>query len=72
MRMKRVAVIGGGPGGLYFAGLWKRRHPADVVKVFEHNPEGATFGFGVVFSAKAMDFLRTDDPETADLVTARM
>lgn len=70
--MKRVAVIGGGPGGLYFAGLWKRRHPADVVKVFEHNPEGATFGFGVVFSAKAMDFLRTDDPETADLVTARM
>lgn len=70
--MKRVAIVGGGPGGLYFAYLWKTRHPADTVRVFEQNPEGATFGFGVVFSARAMDFLRADDPETADLITARM
>ncbi|VDC19071.1 FAD-dependent monooxygenase [Pseudogemmobacter humi] len=70
--MKRVAVMGGGPGGLYFACLWKSRHPADSVTVFEQNPEGATFGFGVVFSERAMDFLRADDAETADLITTKM
>jgi 2-polyprenyl-6-methoxyphenol hydroxylase-like FAD-dependent oxidoreductase len=70
--MKSVAILGGGPGGLYFAYLWKSRHPKDAVRVFEQNPEGATFGFGVVFSARAMDFLRADDPETADLIAAKM
>jgi 2-polyprenyl-6-methoxyphenol hydroxylase-like FAD-dependent oxidoreductase len=70
--MRKIAVLGGGPGGLYFAYLWKSRHPEDAVTLFEQNPEGATFGFGVVFSAKAMDFLRADDPLTADLITERM
>ena len=70
--MKRIAVLGGGPGGLYFAYLWKTRHPEDFVQVFERNAEGATFGFGVVFSARAMDFLRADDPDTADEITSRM
>lgn len=70
--MKRVAVMGGGPGGLYFAYLWKSRHPADSVTVFEQNLEGATFGFGVVFSEQAMDFLRAYDAETADLITTKM
>lgn len=70
--MKRIAVMGGGPGGLYFAYLWKSRNPADAVRVFEQNPDGATFGFGVVFSDRAMDFLRADDPATADLIAARM
>ncbi|MVA36791.1 FAD-dependent monooxygenase [Agrobacterium vitis] len=70
--MSRIAVLGGGPGGLYFAYLWKTRHPDDYVELMEQNPEGATFGFGVVFSARAMDFLRADDPETADAITAHM
>lgn len=70
--MNRIAVLGGGPGGLYFAYLWKTRHPEDFVQVIEHNPEGATFGFGVVFSSRAMDFLRADDPDTADAITAQM
>jgi len=43
----RIAVMGGGPG-LYFATLWKARHPKDDVQVFEQNPADATFGFGVV------------------------
>ena len=72
MRLRRIAVLGGGPGGLYFGYLWKRRHPEDQVDVFEQNPEGATWGFGVVFSDKALDFLRADDPETAEAITTRM
>src|SRR5262245_66025781 len=72
MRLNRIAVLGGGPGGLYFGYLWKRQHPDDQVDVFEQNPEGATWGFGVVFSDKALDFLRADDPETAEAVSARM
>jgi len=68
----RIAVIGGGPGGLYFAYLWKRRHPDARIELFEQNPEGATWGFGVVFSEQALDFLRTDDPETVDAIAPRM
>lgn len=68
----RIAVLGGGPAGLYFATLWKKRHPDSEVRLFEQNPEGATWGFGVVFSEKALDFLRGDDPETYELITPKM
>jgi len=68
----RIAVIGGGPGGLYFAYLWKRRHPDAEVDLFEQNPAGATWGFGVVFSDQALEFLRADDPETVDAIAPRM
>ncbi len=68
----RIAVIGGGPGGLYFAYLWKRRHPEAHVELFEQNPEGATWGFGVVFSEAALEFLRADDPDTVDAIAPRM
>jgi len=68
----RIAVIGGGPGGLYFAYLWKRRHPEAVIELFEQNPAGATWGFGVVFSDQALEFLRADDPETVDAIAPRM
>jgi 2-polyprenyl-6-methoxyphenol hydroxylase-like FAD-dependent oxidoreductase len=68
----RIAVIGGGPGGLYFAYLWKKRHPDAHVDLFEQNPAGATWGFGVVFSEQALEFLRADDPETVDAIGPRM
>lgn len=68
----RIAVVGGGPGGLYFGYLWRQRHPDATVTVFEQNPSDATFGFGVVFSDRAMAFLRDDDPHTADAISARM
>jgi 2-polyprenyl-6-methoxyphenol hydroxylase-like FAD-dependent oxidoreductase len=68
----RIAVLGGGPGGLYFAYLWKTRHPGAAVELFEQNPADATWGFGVVFSDSALDFLRADDPETVDAIAPRM
>lgn len=68
----RIAVLGGGPAGLYFATLWKKRHPDDTVRVYEQNPSDATWGFGVVFSDRALEFLREDDPETHDLIAPRM
>ena len=68
----RIAVVGGGPGGLYFAYLWKKRHPDAHIDLFEQNPAGATWGFGVVFSEQALEFLRADDPDTVDAIAPRM
>lgn len=68
----RVAIIGAGPAGLYLSYLLKRRHPSADVRVFEQNPADATFGFGVVFSDRALEFLREDDPETYDAITPAM
>jgi 2-polyprenyl-6-methoxyphenol hydroxylase-like FAD-dependent oxidoreductase len=68
----RIAVLGGGPAGLYFAAVWRSRHARDEVHLFEQNPADATWGFGVVFSDRALEFLREDDAETADLISPRM
>jgi 2-polyprenyl-6-methoxyphenol hydroxylase-like FAD-dependent oxidoreductase len=68
----RIAVVGGGPGGLYFAYLWKKRHPDADIDLFEQNAAGATWGFGVVFSEQVLEFLRIDDPDTVDAIAPRM
>lgn len=68
----RVCVLGGGPAGLYFAYLWRKRRPKDLVVLLEQNSAHATFGFGVVFSDRALDFLRADDPETAAAIAPKM
>jgi 2-polyprenyl-6-methoxyphenol hydroxylase-like FAD-dependent oxidoreductase len=68
----RIAVLGGGPAGLYFASLWKGRHPDADVRLFEQNPGDVTWGFGVVFSERALEFLRDDDPATYDLIAPKM
>jgi 2-polyprenyl-6-methoxyphenol hydroxylase-like FAD-dependent oxidoreductase len=60
----RVAILGAGPAGLYLAYLIKRRDRAAVVRVFEQNSADVAFGFGVVFSDRALEFLNEDDPET--------
>lgn len=57
----RIAVVGGGPGGLYFAMLAARRIPGAQVTVFDRDPAGATFGFGIALSDSSHEFLRADD-----------
>ena len=63
-RPLRVAVLGAGPAGLYFAYRLKRARPGTVIDVVEQNPKGATFGFGLAFSGRALEFLRDQDAET--------
>ena len=50
----RIAVIGGGPGGLYFALLAKQLGPEHEITVWERNAPDDTFGFGVVFSDETL------------------
>ncbi len=58
----RVAVIGGGPAGLYFAILLKRDRPEAHITVVERNRPDDTFGFGVVFSDQTLDAFAAADP----------
>ncbi|HEX6901025.1 MAG TPA: bifunctional salicylyl-CoA 5-hydroxylase/oxidoreductase [Thermoanaerobaculia bacterium] len=60
----KVAVIGGGPAGLYFALLMKKANPAHEVVVLERNAPDATFGWGVVFSDQTLGNFKAADPET--------
>ncbi len=68
----RIAILGAGPAGLYLSYLLKRRRPDADVTVIEQNLANATFGFGVVFSDRALEFLRADDPDTCDAITPQM
>jgi anthraniloyl-CoA monooxygenase len=66
----KIAVAGGGPSGLYFAMLAKRGDPSHQVTVYERNRHDDTFGFGVVFSEKTMNYLREQDQATHDEILA--
>ena len=72
----KIRIVGGGPAGLLFAYLMQRERraagqaPHDI-RVFERDPEDATYGWGVVFSDVALAFVRDIAPEVYDAVTAR-
>jgi anthraniloyl-CoA monooxygenase len=67
----RIAIVGGGPGGLYAALLLKKGDPRREVTVFEKNPEGATYGWGVVFSDTTLGAFRAADLPTFEAITDR-
>jgi anthraniloyl-CoA monooxygenase len=62
----RIAVIGGGPGGLYFSALVKALGPQHEVTVWERNAADDTFGFGVVFSDETLGGIEHADPVVFD------
>ncbi|MBT5767011.1 hypothetical protein N9D02_04085 [Emcibacteraceae bacterium] len=64
----KISIIGGGPGGLYFALLTKKAKPEWEIEVFEQNRPDDTFGFGVVFSDDTLDEFLSRDPESYDLI----
>ncbi len=59
----RVACVGGGPGGLFFAALAQAALPTLDVTVFERHHPSATFGFGLVFSDATLSNLESIEPD---------
>ena len=68
----RIEVVGGGPAGLWFAFLVKRRRPGWTVRVHEQNPATATYGFGVVLSDAGRERVRSAAPDAFDRIAGRM
>jgi anthraniloyl-CoA monooxygenase len=62
----RIAVLGGGPGGLYFAALAKQLDARHDITVWERNAADDTFGFGVVFSDETLGGIEHADVEIFD------
>jgi anthraniloyl-CoA monooxygenase len=60
----RIAVVGGGPGGLYFSILMRKVRPDWEITVFERNAPTDAFGFGVVFSDETLTVFEHADPES--------
>jgi anthraniloyl-CoA monooxygenase len=64
----RISVIGGGPGGLYFALLTKKRMRDAIIDVYEQNRPDDTFGFGVVFSDETLDEFLSRDQQSYEMI----
>lgn len=70
MKLERIAVIGGGPGGLYAARLLKLSNPGADVTVYEQSPPDTTFGFGVGLASRTQRNLRQADAASLDAIVA--
>jgi 2-polyprenyl-6-methoxyphenol hydroxylase-like FAD-dependent oxidoreductase len=68
----RIVIIGAGPAGLYLSLLLKRSGLDLSLEVIEQNAPDSTFGFGVVFSEEALEFLKEDDPSIFAAVTPEL
>ena len=68
----KVAIIGGGPSGLYLAILLKRWGVAKNITVYEQNPKGATYGFGVGLAEGALKKLEQADKESHDAIQRKL
>jgi len=67
----RIACIGGGPAGLYFAILAKQADPEREITVFERSNAGSSYGWGVTFEPEILQQLHRHDPESAREIVAR-
>ncbi len=61
----KIACLGGGPAGLYFAISMKLRDAAHHITVFERNKPDDTFGWGVVLSNETFENLAKNDSLSA-------
>ena len=68
---KKIAVIGGGPSGLYFSLLAKKLDPTHDITVWERNAHDDTFGFGVVFSDETLGGIENADAEFYETMQER-
>src|SRR5581483_5223642 len=59
----RIACLGGGPAGAFTAILAKKADRTRHVEMWERNPPGASYGFGIVFSEEAMAAIARADPD---------
>ncbi|MGQ4513964.1 FAD-dependent monooxygenase [Streptomyces sp. DW26H14] len=64
----KVVCVGGGPAGLYFSILMKLRDGGHDVTVYERDPAGSTYGWGVTYWGSLLDKLRAGDPVSARAV----
>ncbi|WP_255769031.1 bifunctional salicylyl-CoA 5-hydroxylase/oxidoreductase [Pseudarthrobacter sulfonivorans] len=67
----KIAIVGGGPGGLYFAALMKQLDPSHDITLWERNAASDTFGFGVVFSDETLGGIGNADPVVAEYMSRR-
>lgn len=67
----KIAIVGGGPGGLYFAALMKQLDPSHEITLWERNAANDTFGFGVVFSDETLGGIGNADPVVAEYMSRR-
>jgi 2-polyprenyl-6-methoxyphenol hydroxylase-like FAD-dependent oxidoreductase len=68
----KIRILGAGPAGLWLARSLKRHDPRYDIAIVEQNPADATYGFGVVFSSTALDFLERSDPAALAELKAQM
>jgi anthraniloyl-CoA monooxygenase len=69
--MMRIAVVGGGPGGLYFSILMRKVRPDCEITVYDRRAPTDTFGFGVVFSDETLTVFEHADPDTYSQIAER-
>jgi anthraniloyl-CoA monooxygenase len=67
----KISIIGGGPGGLYFALLAQKAWPRWEITVYERNRPDDTFGFGVVFSDQTLDSFKAYDGPSYEMIRRR-